>query len=115
MPPSVVMGRYLVMVMSNPREGMEDEFNDWYENTHLDEVLATAGFSAAERFRLEAQKGAEAAHDYLALYETEGESAEEVIERLEARRDEREQSTSINRRDAALWVFSPTGERHVVN
>lgn len=109
------MGIYLVMVMSNPREGMEDEFNDWYENTHLDEVIDSAEFTWAQRFHLDAQKGAESAHDYLALYETEGESAEEVIERLEASRDRRQQSKSLNRRDAALWVFSPTGERHVVS
>ncbi len=109
------MGTYVVLVMSNPREGMEDEFNDWYENTHLDEVLATAGFTAAQRFVLEAERGASSAHTYMAWYETEGESAEEVIERLEARRDERQQSKSINRRDAAMWVFSPTGEKHVLS
>ena len=108
-------GTYLVIVLSNPRDGMEDEFDQWYEHTHLDEVLTSAGFRSAQRFRLEAQRGVESAHDYMALYETEGESAEEVIERLEAGRDQRQQSKSINRRDAAMWVFSPTGERHVIS
>jgi hypothetical protein len=109
-----MMPTFLVMVMSNPREGQEEEFNDWYENTHLDEVLATTSFTWAQRFVLDETKGAPAAHRYLALYEAQGESAEAVIADLEARRDEREQSSSINRRDAALWVFSPTGERHVL-
>ncbi len=108
------MGTYLVVVMTNPREGREEEYLDHYENTHLDEVLATTPFRSAQLFKLEAQRGAEAAHDYLAMYETEADSAEEVIEQLEARRDEREQSKAINRRDAAMWVFSPNGERHVV-
>lgn len=108
------MGTYVVLVMSNPREGREDEFNDWYEHTHLDEVLSTAGFRSAQRFVFEAERGAPPDHKYMAWYETEGDSAEEVIERLEARRDERQQSTSINRRDAAMWVFSPTGEKHVL-
>ncbi|MEZ5408695.1 MAG: DUF4286 family protein [Acidimicrobiales bacterium] len=109
------MGTYLVMVMSNPVEGREPEFNDWYENTHLDEVLATTGFTSAQRFALEAQAGPPSPHRYLALYETEGESADEVIARLNARRAERQQSDTIDRRGAALWVFSPTGERHVVS
>ncbi|MDA3040692.1 MAG: hypothetical protein O3C27_14410 [Actinomycetota bacterium] len=100
--------------MSNPRDGQEDEFNDWYEHTHLDEVLATTNFSSAQRFVLDEAKGAPSAHKYLALYETEADSVEAVVADLEARRDERQQSTSINRRDAALWVFSPTGDRHVV-
>lgn len=107
------MPKFLVLVMSNPREGMEDEFNEWYEHTHLDEVLDTTNFAWAQRFVLDEAKGAPSAHKYLALYETEAESAEAAVADLEARRDERQQSKSINRRDAALWVFSPTGERHV--
>lgn len=108
------MGTYLVMVLSNPKDGAEDEFNEWYEHTHLDEVLATAGFRTAQRFRLEAEVGQPSAHRYLAMYETDGESADEVIARLDAGRDKRQQSRSINRRDAAMWVFTPTGERHEV-
>lgn len=108
------MTTYLVMVLSNPVEGREAEFDEWYERIHLDEVMATAGFSSAQRFKLEAARGAASAHDYLALYETEADSAEEVIERLNGSRSARQQSGSINSRDAALWVFAPTGERHVI-
>ena len=108
------MATYLVVVLSNPVEGSEAEFDEWYERVHLDEVMATAGFRSAQRFHLEAQRGSPSAHDYLALYETDGESAEEVIERLEASRDRRQQSRSIDRRNAAMWVFTPTGERHTV-
>lgn len=106
------MATFLVMVLSNPVEGREDEFNEWYEHTHLDEVLRSAGFRSAQRFHLDAEVGFEASHRYLALYETEGESAQEVIDRLNASRGERQQSKSIDNRGAALWVFSPTGERH---
>jgi|SoiMethySBSTD1v2_1073268.scaffolds.fasta_scaffold1472297_1 hypothetical protein len=108
------MAEFLVMVLSNPVEGREQEFDEWYEHTHLDEILATAGFRAAQRYRLDGQRGFAASHGFLALYETEGESADEVIERLNARRSERQQSASIDMRGAAMWVFSPTGERHVV-
>jgi hypothetical protein len=108
------MATYLVVVLSNPTEGNEDEFNDWYERVHLDEVLQTAGFRSAQRFRLEGQRGHESSHGYLALYETEGESADEVIDRLNSTRGQRQQSRSIDNRGAALWVFSPTGERHLV-
>ena len=69
------MGSYLVAVMTNPRDGMEDEYLDHYENTHLDEVLATTACTSAQHFRLDAQKGAPAAHGYLALYEVEADSA----------------------------------------
>ncbi|MGD9749552.1 MAG: hypothetical protein AB7W59_01000 [Acidimicrobiia bacterium] len=108
------MATFLVAVLSNPAEGREDEFNEWYEHTHLDEVLSSAGFRSAQRFQLAAQAGFAASHRYLALYETDGESAQEVIDRLNATRGQRQQSRSIDNRAAALWVFSPTGERHEV-
>ena len=41
------MATFLVAVLSNPAEGREDEFNEWYEHTHLDEVLSSAGFRSA--------------------------------------------------------------------
>ncbi len=106
------MATFLVMVHSNPVEGREDEFNEWYEHVHLDEVLRSAGFRSAQRYQLAAQAGFSSSHRYLAIYETEGESAQEVIDRLNASRGERRQSKSIDNRGAALWVFSPTGERH---
>ena len=31
----------IVVVLTEPAEGREDDFNDYYENLHLDEVLAT--------------------------------------------------------------------------
>ncbi|MFN0030403.1 MAG: hypothetical protein ACKV2O_24885 [Acidimicrobiales bacterium] len=106
------MATFLVMVHSNPVEGREEEFNQWYEHVHLDEVLRSAGFRSAQRFQLDAQVGFASSHRYLAMYETEGESAQEVIDRLNASRDQRQQSKAIDNRGAALWVFSPTGERH---
>ena len=44
--------RYLVLVLTEPTEGNLDRFNDYYENIHLDEVMATTGWSSAQRFKL---------------------------------------------------------------
>jgi len=106
---------YLVLVMSNPVPGMEDAYNTWYENPHLDEVIASAGFRSAQRFRLDAGQGVESPHRYAAIYETEGESPEEVLERLNRSRPERVQSEAIDAAGAGVWVFSPTGELHTAD
>ena len=37
------MAKHVVVVLSEPFEGQDDAFNDWYENTHIDEVLTSAG------------------------------------------------------------------------
>lgn len=63
----------MLIVLSEPVPGREDEYNDWYTDTHLAEVVATPGFVAAQRFVLADVDGNEGApHGYVAIYEVEG-------------------------------------------
>ena len=39
----------LLLVLSSPASGREDEYHEWYTETHLEEVVATPGFVAAQR------------------------------------------------------------------
>ncbi len=107
---------FIVHVLSEPTEGQEDAFNDYYEHTHLDEVLATAGWARAQRFKLGAQLGTQGCPlPYLATYEAQAESAEEVLEQMAATRHLRQQSAALNKRTARVWVFEATGPEHLRN
>lgn len=106
------MPNFVVLVMSNPHPGREAEFNDWYDDPHLDQVIATTGFTSAQRFELRAEQGVNSPHRYLALYETVGESPTEVLERLDRTRSKRLQTDAIDRAGAGVWVFQPLGEAH---
>ena len=66
------MGNYTLVVYTTPVEGREDDYNDWYDNQHLGDVIAAAGFDRAERLRL-TDIGTPTAgqHRYLALYQVE--------------------------------------------
>ncbi len=65
------MGR--MIVLANAAEGRDAEYNDWYDNTHIGEVIASGPFTAAQRFRMaDAQIGDEPSHRYVAIYEYEG-------------------------------------------
>jgi hypothetical protein len=46
------MTENLFLVFSNPTEGNEARFDDWYDNTHLAEVLAVPGVVSAQRYEL---------------------------------------------------------------
>ena len=74
--------KHLVVVLTEPVPGRESEFDDYYENTHLDEVLATTGWEKAQRFRLTDQTGRECPLPYLALYEVEADDPKTIIERV---------------------------------
>ena len=104
--------RCLVLVLTEATEGNQDRFNDYYENIHLDEVIATTGWSSAQRFKLVDELGEGCPLPYLAAYEAEADSAEEVIARLNATRPERQQSDALNRSSGRVWVFEEIGPRH---
>ena len=107
--------KQLVLVLSEPSEGQEDEFNRYYEDQHLDEVLQTTGWKIAQRFKLVEQTGAECPLQYLAVYETETVEGTTAIEIMNHSRKDRVQSKSLNKKTAGAWVFEEIGPEHSTN
>ena len=67
----------LYLVFSNPVDGKDREFNEWYDAVHVPEVLATPGMVSAQRFDLRDTEivrlaGMTPAHRYLLVYEMDG-------------------------------------------
>jgi hypothetical protein len=81
------MARYLFVVNSNPVEGREQEYNDWYSNRHLADLLALPGVVSARRFVLEDAQLSDVPRPfkYLALYEVETDQLQEFIGELFSR------------------------------
>ena len=104
--------QFLVLILTEPTEGKEDEFNDYYENLHLDEVLATTDLQTAQRFKLVEEAGEGSPLPYLALYETQADDPQQVLENLNETRPQRQQSDALNRRTGRVWVFEPIGPKH---
>ena len=105
--------KQLVLVLTEPTEGQEEEFNRYYEDLHLDEVLESTGWKSAQRFRLVDQAGRDCPLSYLAFYVTEADDSETAIEVMNRTRSQRAQSESLNRRTAAAWVFEALGPEHL--
>ena len=61
------MSKGVILVHTSPVEGRDDEYNDWYDDVHLMEVLKVAGFTSACRFRTLGGNSV----PYLAIYEVE--------------------------------------------
>lgn len=104
--------RYVVMVLTEPTAGKEADFNDYYENIHLEEVLATTRLMSAQRFKLADEVGQPCPLPYLAVYEAEADDPAGVIANLNETRGEREQSDALNTRTAGVWVFEQIGPKH---
>lgn len=104
--------KHIVAVLTEPAEGRAAEFEDYYENTHLDEGIATAGWTSAQRFRLTDQMGQPCPHEHLAFYEVEADDPKDVLKKLNETRDQRQQSDSLKKETAAVWVFTEAGPKH---
>ena len=62
----------LYLAFANPVEGREAEFHDWYEHTHVPDLLLTPGFVSARRFALHPRSEAvypPPPQHYLVIYE----------------------------------------------
>lgn len=68
-----------LLVMSDPVAGKEQEYDTWYQQQHLVDVVAVPGVARAQRFRL-ADEDAASSHRFLAVYELDGEPADVMAE-----------------------------------
>ena len=70
--------RFIQIVFSKPAEGKDDEFNEWYDNVHIPELLAAPGMLSAQRYNLHdaetyrMEGGKPPEHRYCIIYEMEG-------------------------------------------
>ena len=79
-----IMARFSLVVYSNPVEGREQEYNDWYSNRHLNDLLAIPGVISARRFKLSGTQIGEAAqaYQYLAIYDVEADDVPSFLKAM---------------------------------
>ena len=65
------MAKAIVLVFTNCADpARESEFNEWYNNTHIPDILQAEGFVAATRYQLLGEPGP-GQGKFLAVYEVE--------------------------------------------
>jgi len=81
------MGKYKLVVLSDAVEGREEEFNDWYSNQHLGDIVDIPGFASAQRLKLKSVQIGHFKNKYLAIYEMDTDDPDKAIEIMLRRRD----------------------------
>lgn len=108
------MEKYIIAVYSNPTEGNEDAYNQWYSDTHLAEVLQVPGFVAAQRFRVDADQAPEPPKlKYLAIYEIEADESMDVLQVLGQASAEGKigSSDTLDLTDISTTIYKPITRR----
>jgi len=104
-----------LIVFSAPKPGREDEYNQWYNDVHLEEVVAIPGFVAAQRFELSEDQlpgFPGSPHAYLAIYEFDrppGEPLETLAQELESEAITLPDAIDVD--SIRPWAYSSISER----
>jgi hypothetical protein len=100
----------IMLALTNSVPGREADFNTWYDEVHIKDLVAVPGIVAAQRYLVvPSTDGADPPYQYLTIYRTEG-SAESVRANLAASRDRRVISDALAP-GGAMWTFQPMGPR----
>jgi hypothetical protein len=65
------MPKMKLIALTTPLPGKEEEFHDWYNNTHLPELVNGLGMKGAARYQLVAKLMGADENPYLAIYDIE--------------------------------------------
>jgi hypothetical protein len=108
-----MVAKLWLVVLTNPVEGREDEYNDWYTGRHLEDVLAVEGFQAAQRFEfVPSGLSADAPYRYLAVYEVDEDSREKAEKALlETAGGPGMPISKAMARERATWWFTSITDR----
>ena len=81
------MANDIIIALTNALEGQEDEFNDWYSNRHVSDLLKIPGLVSAKRYRVGPSqlKPNPIAFSYLAIYEIEEGRTDAVVAEIRKR------------------------------
>ena len=103
-----------LVVFSEATEGREDEYNQWYNEVHLKDVLSVEGFVAAQRFELSPAQLSDASAAparFLAIYEIEAESLEAALAKLQAGAERMDMSDAIDLSRSEAFAYSAICDR----
>lgn len=107
--------RTLLLVGTNPVADHEDEYDEWYSNVHIPEILAIPGFESAQRFVLNPgrRQGELPPQRFFALYEFSGDA--ELLRdtlRTASRANAITTSQAVDRK-TLMYVLTPIGSRTI--
>jgi hypothetical protein len=114
----------LFIVLTNPIEGQDEAFNEWYDTQHVPEVLDVPGVIAAQRYDLSEITVPDdedlpaqlppPTHRYLVVYELDREPDQVMAEFLKrVLAGQLSLGETLDLSTISLTGWTPRGERHL--
>lgn len=103
------MAKFLMVVTSSAKDGQDQEYNEWYDGTHLGEICSIPGVTSGRRYDAIPVTPNPQPGGYLAIYEIEADSAEVVLGEMmkRAQAGEMSMSDALDQTSAQIWMYKP--------
>ncbi|MDB5714817.1 MAG: hypothetical protein JWO15_2214 [Sphingomonadales bacterium] len=103
---------YKFVVLTNAVPGREEEFDRWYDEQHLADVLAIPGFKAAQRAQI--AEGTEAPYRFCTIYDISSEDIAATMADLESRANtDRMPLTDAMSKDLVTYMYETRGAKRI--
>jgi len=101
------MGKYILIVPSSPLAGQGEEYNRWYDDEHIADLLKVPGVVAGRRYDALPASPDRPAAEFLAIYEIEADDPNVVLEDILSRSDTAAMplSPAIDMSTVQLWLY----------
>ena len=102
------MARFAMMVQSKAHPGQEDEYNRWYDDVHLPELLQIPGVLSGTRYSaLDTGMFPGPDAPYMAVYEIEADDAQSFLANFAKRSSEGSPvSPAMDMSSIKLWLYA---------
>lgn len=96
-----------MVVTSGAKDGRDEEYNAWYDGTHLADILSLDGVTSGRRYDATSPSPHPQPAPYLAIYEIEADDPGTVLAELTRRAEAGEFSLSdaLNAEQAKIWMY----------
>lgn len=108
------MAFYLLQVSSRAIDGRDDDYDQWYGDVHVGEVLGVPGFKACQRYK---KLGTDHASfsEFVAMYEVETDNPVGLLGALNAAAADMRMTDAIDIPSVRFEFLFPHGDRETAN
>src|SRR5262245_22556187 len=102
------MGKYVMVVPSSAKPGRDDDYNSWYDSTHIHDICAIPGVVSGRRFDARPDVSmVPPPASYLAIYEIETDDIAGVMGEMGRRASagEMAMSDALDIESAGIWIY----------
>jgi hypothetical protein len=107
------MASYRMIMLSSALPGRDEEYQRWYDEVHIPDMLKVPGFVAAQRFRIARNVTGKTEFPYVAIYEIEADSPEAAVGAMGAAiaSGQVRMSDTVDITSSQGFICEPIGER----